>query len=148
MIDLDKEIEELELQLEEKKKEREASKRDFVEGEVLEFSDYEDFRSSIFGALSFKAKDGEFYPDDGMDWTWEYARRPIITPGILIRWFGGECPVDGDIEVIILNSFGEMITNKAGEFKWGDWGDNARVKIIAYMVVPEWIKLCAKSQTT
>jgi hypothetical protein len=64
---------------------------------------------------------------------WRQCRRPVGVDNILIRWFGGECPVAPEKEVIVFYRDGRALNGRAMGFGWKHLGrDN---DIIAYMTI-------------
>ena len=109
----------------------------FIKGEHVQVRDYDsqEWMNTTFRHYN-QNSDVEPYCADKFDGVgWRQCRRPVGVDNILIRWFGGECPVDIDKEVFVIPRCRSLHGRRghAGSFVWrhdGGYGD-----IIAYMAI-------------
>lgn len=114
----------------------------FINGEHVQVRDHDgqEWRTRKFS--DYNKKDS--YPkygialDEGGTIYWEQCRRPVGVDNILIRWFGGECPVKEGQHVIVVKRDGSVLSSvsyEKNDFAW-KWGSRPSVNdTVVFMTV-------------
>lgn len=140
--ELKKQVAELQREIERLEKEAASTPGDFMPDEFVQVGNavdgeikwvLEPFRLNNNGNSSpgkYRTKIGPL---------WDYCRRPVNVPGILIPWFGGDCPVgDRNAKVLVLFMDGSTAYREARIYRWTRI--DVDTDIIAYMIIPEWVE--------